>query len=176
MRCPNCRVEAAPGEFCAHCGAQLPAAAPQKEPPPTIEQLFEQARAKQAIREMGAPERAGDPLDAFEPHNNSGTVGDAPQEVLDMGYCWPAFLFPGFWRMAHHIPSGFDMLIGLLGQMQLGSDGYKLAWQHRRFDSMAQFKQTMAAWVTAAKIVPLVGLGGLILHLLREYLGYLGHG
>jgi hypothetical protein len=175
MRCPNCRVETAAGDFCAHCGAQLPAVAPQKETPPTIEQLFEQARAKRAADEMAtqrpAQERAADPQDPYKPHNNSGTGGPAPQEVLDMGFCWPGFLFSRYWQMAHGILLGWQAFGSLGRQWLLGDKGYELAWQHRHFASLAQFKQTMSAWVTAAKLVPGLILGVLVAQALLRAVG-----
>ena len=92
---------------------------------------------------------------ALGPENNSGTGGTPPRAVLDMGYCWPGFLFSRLWRDAHHIPMNW-LNGGLNMSLTMGQSGYKLAWQHRRFASLRQFQDTMKAWQTAAKVVPVV--------------------
>lgn len=90
-----------------------------------------------------------------------------------MGYCWPGWLFPRFWQVAHNIPVA--MLAGLSVQRALGDKGYELAWQHRHFASLAQFKETMAVWITAAKVAPLAVLGVLVLRMLGGYVAHVAY-
>ena len=107
-------------------GAQPPATPPGPPPPP-------------------APPFQAPAPPAFE--NTSGTGGPVPEEVRQMGWNWGAFWLNWIWGIAHNVwISLLTFCLGLIWQIVLGIKGNEWAWQHRRFDSIEQFKQTQAVW------------------------------
>lgn len=112
-----------------------------------------------------------DPTAAEVHDSTSGTGGDVPAEVVQMGWCWGGFSLGWVWGFANnvrlakwllalvlvrglvkHAPLEWAWVSGLLwgvylgGQIYLGLYGHRLAWQHRHFVSVQQFRETMAAW------------------------------
>ena len=143
-----------------------PPAAPTRPPGRTATQQREWDAVLDKLTHDQDPNAAAD-----GPANNSGTGGPAPQEVIAMGYCWPAFVFKRLWCDAHHIPMTWQSrMLGLLDN-SLPDKGYVLAWQHRRFESLQQFRDTMRAWQTAAKLLPIAV--GIIIWL--RLVGGIGH-
>ncbi|HUS80296.1 MAG TPA: hypothetical protein VM283_03445, partial [Armatimonadota bacterium] len=91
--------------------------------------------------------------------NNSGTGGPAPPEVL--GWNWGAFWMTWLWGITNGVWNSLLVLIlGLIWQIVLGAKGSEWAWQHRRFDSVEQFKQTQRAWAMWGWIMFFVSLLG----------------
>lgn len=84
--------------------------------------------------------------------NNSGTGDEPPPEVLDMGFCWPALVFGWWFCAANNIPPRLSADWILLGFVALGPNGYREAWRHRRFESLATFQRCMGRWNLAAKL------------------------
>ena len=79
--------------------------------------------------------------------NTSGTRGDAPVEVLRMGWCWGAFTFTWVWAIGTRTYIAILIsLLGVIGQFWLGASGHQLAWRHRRWTDMGQFQSSMRAW------------------------------
>lgn len=102
------------------------------------------------------------PRTLVEAKNTSGTNGPVPEEVLRMGYCWPAFVFPTFWQSAHGIPCPSQTFAvfnhSYVGtRFHLGDNGYRLAWQYRHFRDLQHFQETMKVWQAATKVIPLIG-------------------
>jgi len=79
--------------------------------------------------------------------NNSGTGGDPPPEVMNMGFNWGAFFLHWIWGVAHGVWNSFLVIIlGIIWQIVLGVKGNEWAWRNRKFESVEQFKQTQAVW------------------------------
>ena len=102
--------------------------------------------------------------------NTSGGRADAlvPPQVREMGFCWGALMFPIFWRVAMNYPRH-----GFFGGPEwwiLGRDGHAIAWQHRRFANLDQFRQTMDAWNRVGKLVALVWASGFAVALIQNLL------
>ncbi len=77
--------------------------------------------------------------------NTSGTGGPVPEEIK--GWNWGAFWWSWIWGIAHNVWIALLALcLGLIWGIVLGIKGNEWAWQHRRFDSIEQFKQTQAVW------------------------------
>ncbi len=77
--------------------------------------------------------------------NNSGTGGPVPEEIK--GWNWGAFWLNWIWGIAHNVwLSLLVFCLGWIWAIVLGIKGNEWAWQHRRFDSIEQFKQTQAVW------------------------------
>ena len=79
------------------------------------------------------------------PANTSGTGGPVPEEIK--GWNWGAFWLHFIWGIAHNVwLSLLYFCLGEIWMIVLGIKGSEWAWQHRRFDSVEQFKQTQAVW------------------------------
>lgn len=110
--------------------------------------------------------------------NSSGERGEVPAEVRAMGFCVGAFVFGGIWCISNAVPWGWALLAwqvlgGLLPKalylslaralvnltiaLWLGFNGHRLAWQHRRFGSFAEFRGAMVSWRDWALLLLLVG-------------------
>ena len=77
--------------------------------------------------------------------NTSGTGGPVPEEIK--GWSWGAFWLNWIWGIAHNVwISLLYFCLGLIWMIVLGIKGNEWAWQHRRFDSIEQFKETQAVW------------------------------
>lgn len=93
--------------------------------------------------------------------NTSGTGAQAvlPEELK--GFSWAACLMTWIWAIGHQfwlglvsIPIGFVIgaipVINLFGWIAInivfGIKGNEWAWQHRRWDSIEQFKATQRVW------------------------------
>ncbi len=90
--------------------------------------------------------------------NTSGTGGPVPEEIK--GWNWGAFWLSWIWGIAHNVWIALLALcLGLIWSIVLGIKGNEWAWQHRRFDSVEQFKQTQAVWAKWGWILFFVSLG-----------------
>jgi len=84
---------------------------------------------------------------------SSGINGPFPAELN--GWNWGAFFMTWIWGIGN---SSWFALIGLMIPFYiitmplLGVMGNKLAWQHRRFESVAQFKAVQKSWAIAGLI------------------------
>jgi len=74
-----------------------------------------------------------------------------------MGWCWGALLIPLPWALANRVWMAAALsLVGMvplygwplwvIAGIWVGIQGHELAWQFRRFDSVAQFRDTMRVW------------------------------
>lgn len=91
--------------------------------------------------------------------NTSGTGGPVPEEIRAMGWSWGAFWLNWIWGIAHNVwLSLLVFCLGIIWMIVLGIKGNEWAWQHRRFDSIEQFKQTQAVWSSWGWIIFFVTL------------------
>jgi hypothetical protein len=90
--------------------------------------------------------------------NTSGQKGSVPPEIQGYRWSWGAFSLNWLWLCFHGLaPWGIAMLvigfipfvgiINLGASIYLGINGYKLAWQNRRYDSIEQFKAVETKWM-----------------------------
>lgn len=102
--------------------------------------------------------------------NTSGTRGEIPAEVRAMGFC-SGVVFLGFWWglsnkvwwpallafsvgalqfvlcLQERLTLCGDLTAAYLGaSIYLGTIGHRLAWQHRQFGSLDEFRETMGVW------------------------------
>jgi len=89
-----------------------------------------------------------------------------------MGWCWGGAGIPLIWGIVNHVWGSLVILLGkipfvglfvVIGVViWLGSSGHRLAWQNRRFDSLAQFRETMAVWNTWGVVLFIINMIALI--------------
>lgn len=110
--------------------------------------------------------------------NTSGTLGEVPPEVA-CHWNWGAFQLSGMWLMGHGMAGWGVALLGynfflramrlflpnlpllrlapavllLLVHVYLGACGNRLAWQHRRFDSVSDFHRCERIWARWSLVV-----------------------
>ncbi len=97
--------------------------------------------------------------------NTSGTGGPVPEEIK--GWSWGAFWLHWIWGIAHNVWIALLALcLGPIWMIVLGIKGNEWAWQHRRFDSIEQFKQTQAVWAKWGWVLCFVSLAIWIVMLL----------
>lgn len=81
--------------------------------------------------------------------NNSGQPGaQLPAELAGVNF--GAFFLNWIWAIAHNYWLGLLCLVPCVGfvmQFYLLFKGNELAWQSRRFDSVAQFKEVQHKWM-----------------------------
>ena len=99
--------------------------------------------------------------------NNSGQNESIPAE-LSSGWNWGAFMLPVVWAIAHETWFGLLALVpglNLVVPFVLAARGNELAWQNRRFHSIAHFQEVQRVWrncaigvgaVTAALLVMMI--------------------
>ena len=98
--------------------------------------------------------------------NTSGTGGAVPEEIK--GWNWGAFWLSWIWGIGNNVWIALlAFCLGIIWSIVLGVKGNEWAWQHRRFDSLEQFKQTQAAW---SKWGWIIGIISLVLALLWLFL------
>lgn len=96
------------------------------------------------------------PPAVYQP-NTSGTNGPVPFEVANMGFAWGAFGLGWIWGVGNKIYLTLLLivlafipyagpLLQIVAGIWLGSIGHRLAWQHREFASIEQFRETMRVW------------------------------
>ena len=94
--------------------------------------------------------------------NTSGMGGPVPEEIK--GWNWGAFWLSWIWGIGNNVwISLLWFCLWIVWSIVLGIKGNEWAWQHRRFDSLEQFKQTQALWSKWGWIIGVVCLLGLIL-------------
>jgi hypothetical protein len=150
MDCPKCGYAMSDFDVdCPRCKRmeEAPSAALSRPPPPP----------PPSQEKMGAATANWQsPPAAYQP-NTSGTNGPVPAEVANMGFAWGAFGLGWIWGLSNKIyltllliAFAFIPYAGPILQVTagiwLGSVGHRLAWQHREFDSIEQFKATMRVW------------------------------
>ena len=90
----------------------------------------------------------------------SSLNGPMPDELRH--WSWAAFLMNWIWGIGHNVWIALLMflpLVNLFFWFYLGAKGNELAWQHRKFQSVEQFKQIQRVWMwwgiglTAASLI-----------------------
>ncbi len=90
----------------------------------------------------------------------SSLNGPMPDELRH--WSWAAFLMNWIWGIGHNVWIALLMfvpLVNLIFWFYLGAKGNELAWQHRKFQSVEQFKQIQRVWMwwgvglTAASLI-----------------------
>ncbi|MEI6503469.1 MAG: zinc ribbon domain-containing protein [Armatimonadota bacterium] len=153
--CPSCGAAVHDDtRFCGACGHDLtapvavaPVAAAAYAPAATP-----QAYPVYPATAYTAPVQQAMPAMGYYPQvaNNSGTGGSIPEELK--GFSWGAFFWTWIWGIAHSVwlsllvvvlaPTGLGIVLNIV----MGLKGNELAWQHRRFESLDEFRATQAAW------------------------------
>jgi hypothetical protein len=105
-----------------------------------------------------SPSFAHLPQNAFADRvNNSGQDEMPPPEVMTMGFSWGAFGLFWIWGIGNKVWISLLALgiawipwVGPLANVGfyvwLAMKGHELAWRHRRFESLEQYRTTMAVW------------------------------
>lgn len=85
-----------------------------------------------------------------------------------MGWCWGGFAFTFIWGMANQVWAGMFALalvvpwvgwaLAIGVAVWFGLQGHELAWRHRRFDSMEEYRLKMRAWDLAGVWGTAVGI------------------
>ena len=81
--------------------------------------------------------------------NTSGSGGDVPAAVMEMGWSWGAFQLAVLFAIANRVWGGLLALIpliGLIARVCMGIDGHRLAWRNRSFEDVDHFQETMSVW------------------------------
>lgn len=76
-----------------------------------------------------------------------GINGPMPAELH--GWNWGAFLWSWIWGVAHNVWLSllvFVPVANVIMPFVLGAKGNEWAWQHRRFESVDQFRAVQRAW------------------------------
>lgn len=92
--------------------------------------------------------------------NTSGQGKDAVVPAEVRGWSWGAFLLTWIWGIGNSTYRAFWMFcpfVNLVFWFVLGAKGRQWAWQHRRWESVEQFKQSQKRWGLVGLIVFLVG-------------------
>jgi hypothetical protein len=158
---------------------QPPAAQPGAYPPPAYGQPNPNQPPQYTppgynpMPQQGAAAYGGPPANAYmQPRygtgpayeNTSGMKSSVPYEVETMGWNWGGCIWGWIWLCAHGMAAlgillllaGFIPIVGLLtgigSAIYLGINGYKLAWQNRRFDSVEHLREVENKWKIAAVI------------------------
>ena len=84
------------------------------------------------------------------------------------GWNWGAFLLSWIWGIGHSVWISFlvfasivpviGWVISIGTMIYLGMKGNELAWQHRKFESVEQFKAVQAAWTKWGVIIFVISL------------------
>jgi uncharacterized membrane protein YeaQ/YmgE (transglycosylase-associated protein family) len=93
--------------------------------------------------------------------NTSGTGSTAVVPPGVAGWNWGAFLLNWIWSIGNSVWIGLLALVpyaGLIMAIVLGIKGSEWAWQHRRWESVEQFKATQRVWAIVGLIVFLLSL------------------
>lgn len=106
--------------------------------------------------------------------NTSGQDVEPPLEVKNMGFSWGAFGLGLIWVIANRVwMPGLLVLLAFVPYLgwlwsvgfgvYMGIHGHKLAWRNREFQSVQQFKDTMAVWNNwAIGLLIVAGIVGLL--------------
>lgn len=95
--------------------------------------------------------------------NTSGSLdAPLPPEVRALGFCWGACILGRFWSWAMDYPVSW--VGAVTDPWRLGTEGYEIAWRHRRFASFGEFRETMAAWDRAALVTAMAVLLVVVYH------------
>lgn len=115
----------------------------------------EQQPVQSAPTSVQPPAPAPTPVQAPQPTvptgipatGNLSINGPFPQE-LD-GWNWGAFLLNWMWAIGNSVWIGLLMFVPFVNMVMpfyLGAKGNQLAWEHRKFASVQQFKDVQNAW------------------------------
>ncbi len=78
--------------------------------------------------------------------NDVSASGLVPEEVKT-GFNWGAFWLHWIWGIGNNVWISFVVLVlPLIWNIYLGVKGNELAWVHREWESVEQFKETQAIW------------------------------
>lgn len=91
--------------------------------------------------------------------SSDGPNGPFPEELRSWN--WGAFLLSWIWAIGHNVWLGLLALVPYIGVIMvfiLGFKGNEWAWQHRKFESVEQFKAVERAWTKAGVIVFVISL------------------
>ena len=78
---------------------------------------------------------------------------------------WGAFLLTPFWCVAHNVWIGLLCLVPYIGWIipfVLLLRGNEMAWQSRRFDSVAHFQEVQTIWMRWGVALLVIGLVSLV--------------
>ncbi len=98
--------------------------------------------------------------DTTQNTSGQGSMASVPPEVR--GWNWGAFLLSWIWAIGNHVWLGLLALVpyvGFIMAIVLGVKGSEWAWQHRRWDSVDQFKATQKVWTVWGVAIILVSFG-----------------
>jgi hypothetical protein len=112
------------------------------------------------------PPTSRDIRSTLQDRNTSGTGAGAPREIG--GWNWGAFFLHFVWGIAHSVWVSllvFVPVANLVMPFVLGAKGNLWAWQHRRFESIDEFKQTQRVWAWVGLAVFLIWCGILVLQM-----------
>ena len=103
-----------------------------------------------------------------EQYNTSGLGETAivPDEIKRWN--WGAFLMPGIWSIGNREwigLIGFIPIVQTVMAIVLGIKGSEWAWQHRRFESIKQFKKVQTIWAIWGAVL---NVGGIILYIVLQ--------
>lgn len=91
--------------------------------------------------------------------SGEGLNGPFPPELR--GWNWGAFFLNFFWGIAHNVWIALLTLVpgvNFIMLFVLGVKGNEWAWQHRRFESVAHFKEVQKKWAIAGLIIFIINI------------------
>ncbi len=95
-----------------------------------------------------------EPDDNYINNSGGGSGTIPPPEVI--GWSWGAFLFGWIWAIGNKTWIGLLCMIPYLGwlcRIYLGIKGRELAWQNKRWKSVAEFNRVQRKWSVWAGIL-----------------------
>jgi len=137
--CANCGKEVGEGvAFCPNCGLRL-------------KKGFTSGERERYIQELEASRETA-------PGNTSGQGGSAVIPEGIKGWNWGAFALTWIWGVSNKVWLSLLVFIPvpifpLVWAIILGVKGNEWAWQNKKWESVAQFKDTQGKWNTAGIIV-----------------------
>lgn len=97
--------------------------------------------------EMSAPKADAKPAGVPVAGTVSGVNGPMPAELH--GWSWGAFCLSWIWGIGNSTYIAFLVFVPFANVVMpfvLGAKGNEWAWTHRKFESVAQFKEVQKAW------------------------------
>ena len=204
IRCPKCGVEnSAKRQGCWKCGTMLlpePPAPPPSQSCSQQPELIHCEACGHLISGMAAScPQCGHPVTdsrrgwAMAAHegprevaNTSGTRGFIPEEVK--GWNWGAFWLTWIWGVSHQVWVSLIALVGIIPyagwpvalvmSFVLGVKGNEWAWQNRRFQNVAHFREVQRIWAYWGWGLTLAVIGvviGFVVATRPRLIGVVGH-
>jgi hypothetical protein len=109
-----------------------------------------------------------------------------PEEVEEESWCWSGCLGGVWWMWAHGMKAGPPVLIAMIAlsfetgwwwltllvligvSVFLGLKGNHLAWEHRQFDSIDEFRAVQRAWASWGLIVSVITVAAVVWMMFAE--------